>query len=274
MCSNDNKRCFNDNNEHANDNKGCLNDNKAPSNDNNDQGGTRVKILPAMDLINGKCVRLYQGDFNQTQQVGSDPESQLKTFIEDGAEIIHIVDLDGARSGNPDQLELISRLCSLSTVPVQVGGGIRTLETVQAYIEAGADRVVIGTAALEDEDFLTKALGTYQENIVIGIDARNEKVAVRGWETETEVDYLEFAKKMEQLGVLRIVFTDISKDGTMEGPNLEQLQKINEAVECAIVASGGIRNAADLKAVAEIGITEAIVGKAMYEGTVKLRGGA
>lgn len=230
-----------------------------------------MKILPAMDLIDGKCVRLYQGDFNQTTQVGSDPESQLQTFIEDGAEIVHIVDLDGARSGKPDQLELISKLCAKSTVPIQIGGGIRNLETVKAYVEAGAERVVIGTAAVEDEDFLKEALKDYKKNIVIGIDARNEKVAVSGWETETEVDYIEFAKKMEELGVETIVFTDISKDGTMQGPNLEQLKKINDAVGCKIVASGGIRNEADLDAVAQLGIEEAIVGKAMYEGTVKLR---
>ena len=233
-----------------------------------------MKILPAMDLIDGKCVMLYQGDFDQKTNVGSDPESQIKMFINDGAEIIHIVDLDGARSGNPAQIELISKLCGLSTVPVQVGGGIRSLETVKAYIEAGVARVVLGTAALEDEVFLKEALKNYQENIVIGIDARNEKVAVRGWETETEVDYIQFAKKMEQLGAKTIVFTDISKDGMMQGPNLEQLQKINEAVDCTIVASGGIRNQADLDAVSAIGITEAIVGTAMYEGTVKLSGGA
>ncbi|GIN74867.1 1-(5-phosphoribosyl)-5-[(5-phosphoribosylamino) methylideneamino] imidazole-4-carboxamide isomerase [Bacillus sp. J14TS2] len=229
-------------------------------------------ILPAMDLINGKCVRLYQGDFKQTTQVGSAPESQLHTFIEDGAKIVHMVDLDGARSGMPEQLNLISKLATSSSVPIQVGGGVRTLETVKSYIEAGVSRVVIGTAALEDEAFLKAALEEYQDNIVIGIDARDEKVATRGWETETEVDYLEFAQKMELLGVKRIVFTDISKDGTMQGPNLEQLCKIHEAVSCDIVASGGIRNQADLDAIAEIGIQEAIVGKAMYEGTIKLRG--
>ncbi len=233
-----------------------------------------MKILPAIDLINGTCVRLYQGDFNKTTQVANDPVSQLKTFIEDGAEIVHIVDLDGARSGKPEQIELISKLCEISTVPIQVGGGIRTLETVKAYVETGASRVVIGTAAVQDEEFLKEALKHFKDNIVIGIDARNEKVAVQGWESATEVDYIEFAKKMEQLGVQTIVFTDISKDGTMEGPNLEQLQKINEAVSCKIVASGGIRNQADLEAVAQLGIEEAIVGKAMYQGTVKLRGSA
>lgn len=233
-----------------------------------------MKILPAMDLIDGKCVRLYQGDFKQTTQVGSDPITQLKRFIQDGAEIIHIVDLDGARSGKPEQLELIANLCEISTVPVQVGGGVRSLETVRDYIKAGVSRVVLGTAALEDEEFLKEALKNYQANIVIGIDALHEKVAVSGWETATDVHYITFAQKMEQLGVKTIVFTDISKDGTMQGPNLQQLKEIHEAVDCTIVASGGIRNQADLDAIAELGITEAIVGKAMYEGTIKLKGGA
>ncbi|MBM7713070.1 1-(5-phosphoribosyl)-5-[(5-phosphoribosylamino)methylideneamino]imidazole-4-carboxamide isomerase [Siminovitchia sp. FSL H7-0308] len=230
-----------------------------------------MKILPAMDLIDGKCVRLYQGDFNKTTQVGSDPASQLQTFMNDGAEIIHIVDLDGARSGKPEQFELISELCAKSTVPIQVGGGIRNLETVEAYVNSGVDRIVIGTAAIQDREFLQAALEKHRKHIVIGIDARNEKVAVSGWEQETEMDYIEFAKQMEQLGVQTIVFTDISKDGTMQGPNLEQLKKINDAVSCKIVASGGIRNQEDLDAVAALGIEEAIVGKAMYEGTVKLR---
>ncbi|MFS0645332.1 1-(5-phosphoribosyl)-5-[(5-phosphoribosylamino)methylideneamino]imidazole-4-carboxamide isomerase [Siminovitchia sp. 179-K 8D1 HS] len=230
-----------------------------------------MKILPAMDLMDGKCVRLYQGDFNKTTQVGSDPASQLQTFINNGAEIIHIVDLDGARSGRPEQIDLITELCTRSTVPVQVGGGIRNLETVEAYVHAGVDRIVIGTAAIQNRAFLHEALENYQKHIVIGIDARNEKVAVSGWEQETEMDYIEFAKQMEQLGVETIVFTDISKDGTMQGPNLAQLKKINDAVSCKIVASGGIRNQEDLDAVAALGIEEAIVGKAMYEGTVTLR---
>jgi phosphoribosylformimino-5-aminoimidazole carboxamide ribotide isomerase len=230
-----------------------------------------MKILPAMDLIDGKCVRLYQGDFNKTTQVGSDPASQLQTFIDDGAEMIHIVDLDGARSGKPEQMDLISSLCAKSAVPIQIGGGIRNLETVKAYVDSGAARVVIGTAAIQNREFLLEALKKYKQHIAVGIDARNEKVAVSGWEQETEMDYIEFAKQMEELGVETIVFTDISKDGTMQGPNLVQLKKINDAVSCKIVASGGIRHQEDLDAIAALGIEEAIVGKAMYEGTVKLR---
>jgi|SRR5690625_569232 len=228
-------------------------------------------VIPAIDLLNGQCVRLYQGDFNQTEQVADDPFKQLDRFIEDGAEIIHIVDLDGAREQTKRQYELIKDLCERSTVPIQVGGGIRSLETVEQLIEAGATRLVLGTAAIEDLDFLKQAVEKYPEAIVVGIDAKNGKVATHGWETVSAIDYLKFAKKMESLGVQTIVFTDISKDGTMSGPNLAQLTAINEAVTCKIVASGGISQYDDLLAVAEIGIQEAIVGKAIYQNKISLR---
>ncbi|MBM7572274.1 1-(5-phosphoribosyl)-5-[(5-phosphoribosylamino)methylideneamino]imidazole-4-carboxamide isomerase [Aquibacillus albus] len=231
-----------------------------------------MKILPAIDLIDGKCVRLYQGDFDKTTQVGSDPESQLQTFIEDGAEIVHIVDLDGARNGEARQYDLIKKLCAQSTVPIQVGGGIRTLETIKNLVDIGASRLVLGTAALEDEKFLREALNQYADHIVVGIDAKDGKVATRGWETVSEINYIDFAKQMEALGVKTIVFTDISRDGTMTGPNLDALQDLLKAVDCKIVASGGIKDNADLKALEEIGIEEAIVGKAIYEGKVTLKG--
>jgi len=231
-----------------------------------------MKILPAIDLIDGKCVRLYQGDFNKTTQVGSDPVTQLKTFIADGAEIVHIVDLDGARDGSARQYQLISELCKLSTVPIQIGGGIRSMETVEKLIAAGADRLVLGTAAIENQDFLKAALAKYAEHIVVGIDAKNEKVATHGWETVSELDYVTFAKQMEQLGVQTIVFTDISKDGTMMGPNLAALEKLLANVSCKIVASGGISSNQDIEALAAIGIEEAIVGKAIYQGKVTLKG--
>ena len=229
-------------------------------------------VIPAIDLLEGKCVRLYQGDFNQTEQVADDPFNQLDRFIEDGAEIIHIVDLDGARDQSKRQYKLIQQLCERSTVPIQVGGGIRSLETVEQLIEAGASRLVIGTAALDDLDFLIQAVEKYPDAIVVGIDAKNEKVAINGWETVSEIDYIEFAQKIESLGVKTIVFTDISKDGTMSGPNLEQLNTINQAVNCKVVASGGISKYDDLKAVAALGIQEAIVGKAIYQDKITLKG--
>ncbi|WP_163536902.1 1-(5-phosphoribosyl)-5-[(5-phosphoribosylamino)methylideneamino]imidazole-4-carboxamide isomerase [Gracilibacillus sp. YIM 98692] len=231
-----------------------------------------MKILPAIDLIDGKCVRLYQGDFSKTEQVGSDPISQLKTFLADGAEIVHIVDLDGARSGEARQYQLIEQLCEIATVPVQVGGGIRDIETIEKLVNAGADRLVIGTAALEDEEFLREALERFGKHIVVGIDAKNEMVATRGWENVSEMHYITFAEKMEALGVQTIVFTDISRDGTLTGPNLEQLQKLNDAVNCKIVASGGVSSNEDIEALDQIGIKEAIVGKAIYDGKVTLKG--
>ncbi|MDQ0177422.1 1-(5-phosphoribosyl)-5-[(5-phosphoribosylamino)methylideneamino]imidazole-4-carboxamide isomerase [Bacillus chungangensis] len=228
-------------------------------------------IIPAIDLIDGKCVRLYQGDFNKTTEVGSDPRSQIQQFLTDGAKIVHIVDLDGARAGEAKQYGLIQDLAKMSTVPIQVGGGIRNLQTVERYLEAGVTRIVLGTAALEDNTFVTEALTQFRDHIVIGIDAKNGQVATRGWETVTAIDFIEFAKQMEALGAKTIVFTDISRDGTMTGPNLAQLKQISEAVTCTIVASGGIRSMDDLTDLAGIGMKEAIVGKAIYDGSIKLK---
>ncbi|CQR47577.1 1-(5-phosphoribosyl)-5-[(5-phosphoribosylamino)methylideneamino] imidazole-4-carboxamide isomerase [Paraliobacillus sp. PM-2] len=232
-----------------------------------------MKIIPAIDLIDGKCVRLYQGDFSKTEQVANDPIEQLNTFIADGAQIIHIVDLDGARDGEEKrQYELIEKLCDIATVPVQIGGGIRTIKTVEKLIQAGADRLVLGTAAIEDPSFLKAVLAEYPSHIVIGIDAKDGKVATHGWETVSEVNAITFAKEMEQLGVESIVFTDISKDGTMSGPNIDALKQMNDAVTCNIVASGGIKDNNDIDALEKIGIKEVIVGKAIYQGRVTLRG--
>lgn len=231
-----------------------------------------MRIIPAIDLIDGRCVRLYQGDFKQTTEVASDPQSQLQRFIADGAQFIHIVDLDGARAGKAAQFALIADLCSQSSVPIQVGGGIRSLETIERYLDAGVHRVILGTAALEDPSFIRQSLAKFRENIVIGIDARNEKVATRGWETTTEIDYIDFGKQMESLGAQTIVFTDISRDGTLTGPNIAQLDKINKAVSCNIIASGGITSMKDLENISKIGISEAIVGKAIYEGKIIIKG--
>ena len=230
-----------------------------------------MRIIPAIDLINGKCVRLYQGDFRKTTEVASDPLIQIQQFIEDGAELVHIVDLDGARRGTSVQFELIRKLVEISRIPIQVGGGIRDLETIDKYICAGVARLVLGTAAIEKPGFLQEALKKYHQHIVIGIDAKNGKVATSGWENISEVNYLEFAKKMEQLGVETIIYTDISKDGTMSGPNLYHLEKIVNQVGCKIIASGGIRNYEDILSLSGIGITDAIVGKAIYDGKVSLR---
>lgn len=229
-----------------------------------------MKILPAIDLLNGQCVRLYQGDFNQSEQVAKDPIKQLETFIENGAEIVHIVDLDGARDPNKRQYPLIKTLVEHSTVPIEVGGGIRSMKEVEELVTLGADRIVLGTAAIENPDFLKEAVALYKDQIVVGIDAKDKRVATHGWETVSDKDYITFAREMVAIGVETIVFTDISKDGTMTGPSIDQLDALNKAVDATIVASGGISKLTDLEALKAIGIQEAIVGKAIYQGAIDL----
>lgn len=229
-------------------------------------------VIPAIDIIDGKCVRLYQGDFDRSVEVESDPFYQLEKFIEDGAQIIHIVDLDGARHGDRRQFKLIHELAQKSSVPIQVGGGIRSMEIIEKLVEAGVDRIVLGTAAVENEKLLKEALEKYGDKIVVGIDAKKGRVATRGWEKESELQYIEFAKHLEELGVKTLVYTDISRDGTLTGPNLEELSNLLQSVNCRIVASGGIKDNADIKSLEEIGIKEAIVGKAIYDGKINVKG--
>lgn len=229
-------------------------------------------VIPAIDIIDGKCVRLYQGDFDRSVEVESDPFYQLEKFIEDGAQIIHIVDLDGARHGDRRQFKLIHELAQKSSVPIQVGGGIRSMEIIEKLVETGVDRIVLGTAAVENEKLLKEALEKYGDKIVVGIDAKKGRVATRGWEKESELQYIEFAKHLEELGVKTLVYTDISRDGTLTGPNLEELSNLLQSVNCRIVASGGIKDNADIKSLEEIGIKEAIVGKAIYDGKINVKG--
>ncbi|GGH76941.1 phosphoribosylformimino-5-aminoimidazole carboxamide ribotide isomerase [Pullulanibacillus pueri] len=230
-----------------------------------------MKIIPAIDLINGQCVRLYQGKFEQTTQVAPDPLVQLQTFIQDGAERIHIVDLDGARSGQAAQFDLICQLIQSSSVPIQVGGGIRQLTTIENYVEAGVQGVILGTGALEDRQFTEEALKRFGDHVIIGIDAINGKVATKGWKEVSLIDYIEFAQEMETLGAKTIIYTDISKDGTLTGPNIDELKQLQQAVNCKIIASGGVTTKTDLIALEYIGIQEAIVGKAIYQGTLSLK---
>lgn len=230
-----------------------------------------MRILPAIDLLNGQCVRLYQGDFNQSEQVAQDPLKQLATFVEQGADIVHIVDLDGARDPKKRQYPLIKTLVEASSVSIQVGGGIRNITEVDELIDLGVNRVVLGTAAIEDPEFLEEAINKYADKIVVGIDAKGKRVATHGWETVSDLDYIDFARKMEQLGVKTIVYTDISKDGTMTGPSVDQLAALNQAIGCKVVASGGVSKIEDLHELKAIGIEEVIIGKAIYQGAIDLK---
>ncbi|EAD3595216.1 1-(5-phosphoribosyl)-5-[(5-phosphoribosylamino)methylideneamino]imidazole-4-carboxamide isomerase [Listeria monocytogenes] len=229
-----------------------------------------MQIFPAIDLKNGQCVRLFQGDFSKKTVVNEDPIAQAKAFATDGATYLHIVDLDGALEGRPINLEIIQKMKKAAKIPVQVGGGIRSMAQVDYYLESGIDRVIIGSAALTDPDFLRAAVQKYGTKIAAGIDAKNGFVAIRGWLDVSQVSYLDLAKQMEKVGVETIIYTDISRDGTLTGPNLEQMANLKEHVKVSLIASGGVSSRADLEALAKLGLYGAIAGKALYNRQISM----
>ncbi|KOA19954.1 1-(5-phosphoribosyl)-5-[(5-phosphoribosylamino)methylideneamino] imidazole-4-carboxamide isomerase [Clostridium homopropionicum DSM 5847] len=228
-------------------------------------------ILPAIDLKGGKCVRLYKGDFNKTEVVAESALDTALSFKAAGAEFIHMVDLDGALKGKGVNYEIVSEIVKKVNVPVELGGGIRDMETIDFLINIGLSRVILGTAALNNPELVKTAVKKYGDKIAVGIDAKDGFVAVDGWINVSKVNYIDFAKEMEKIGVKTIIFTDISKDGTLQGPNLEQLGEIQNSVSCNIVASGGIKNLDDLKNINNMGIYGAITGKAIYSGNINLK---
>ena len=227
-------------------------------------------ILPAIDIIDGKPVRLYQGDYEKKEIVADDIFETAKSFQDSGAEYIHLVDLDAAKSGSSENHELFIKIAKMLKIPVELGGGIRSFETIKYLIENGVSRVILGTSAIEDEELLKKAVSQYHEKIAVGIDCKDGKVYGRGWLEGSNIDYIEFARKMESLGVKNIIVTDISRDGTLEGPNLEMLKKLKKTVNIDITASGGIRDIQNIKDLKEIGLYGAITGKAIYSNTLSL----
>ncbi|MFD3446209.1 1-(5-phosphoribosyl)-5-[(5-phosphoribosylamino)methylideneamino]imidazole-4-carboxamide isomerase [Microbacteriaceae bacterium 4G12] len=227
-------------------------------------------IFPAIDLKNGRCVRLYQGQFQRETVVNENPLEQALVFEKLGAKFLHVVDLDGALEGKPTNLAVIQEIANTLSIPVQVGGGIRSMETIDLLIKAGVARVIIGTAALSNPSFLKEALQIYGERIIVGIDAKDEYVATRGWLDVSDVHYVTLAKQMEELSVKTIVFTDISRDGTLAGPNFMQLQALQEAVSLEIIASGGVSSLADVERLHQMNVYGVITGKALYEGKLAL----
>jgi phosphoribosylformimino-5-aminoimidazole carboxamide ribotide isomerase len=228
-------------------------------------------ILPAIDIKDGECVRLTKGDFSTTEKVAEDPLATALSFKEAGAEWIHMVDLDGAKEGSLKNSEIFISVAKNSGLKVQLGGGIRTMESIEYYLNHGIERVIIGSAAISKPEMVKIAVEKYGDRIMVGIDARNGVVMGDGWLTDSNVEYLTLAKDMEAIGVKHIIFTDISKDGTLSGPNLEQLRRINEAVICNIIASGGIHTLKDIQYLKEMGLYGAICGKSIYKGTLSLK---
>lgn len=227
-------------------------------------------ILPAIDIRGGQCVRLYKGDFSTAHKVADDPMETAHRFHKAGAKWLHMVDLDGAKEGSPKNRDLFLQIAEKSGMKVELGGGIRDMETVEFYLTHGISRVILGSAAIRDPDFVKKAAKKWGKHIAVGIDARNEMVAAQGWVQTSDVHYIDLARQMEQAGVQCIIFTDISRDGTLSGPNLEQLSALNEAVSCDIIASGGIRDVDDIRQLKAMNLYGTICGKSLYEGTLDL----
>lgn len=228
-------------------------------------------ILPAIDILGGKCVRLTKGEYGTAEKVAQDPIETAISFENDGAEFIHMVDLDGARSGSRVNSAIYEEVAKKVHIPIEVGGGIRDMETIEYYISKGISRVIIGSAALTNPDLVKHAVERYGDRIAVGIDALNGQVKTSGWLENSDVSYTELAKKMEQIGVKYIIFTDISKDGTLSGPNYSQLKTLCETVDVNIIASGGIRDAENIRKLSEMRLWGAICGKSIYSGSLSLR---
>lgn len=228
-------------------------------------------ILPAIDIKDGECVRLIKGDYATAHKVAEDAVKTAQAFHTAGAKWIHMVDLDGAKDAEPVNSDVLFRVMKNSGLKVELGGGIRTLKTVENYLENGISRVILGSAALSRPTFVSEAVNKYGERIAVGIDALNGNVAVEGWTKTSSVNYIEFAKKMEQTGVKYIIFTDISRDGTLTGPNLDMLDQLNRTVACNIIASGGVSNLKDIANLLDLNLYGAICGKAVYTGDLDLK---
>lgn len=229
-----------------------------------------MKLLPAIDLKDGKVVRLYKGEFETVHQVADDPLKTACVFRDAGAQYIHMVDLDGAKDGVRKNAEIVRAVARESGLRVELGGGIRSMKDLEEVFSLGVYRAVIGSAAVSDPEFVREAVNTYGERIAVGIDTKDGKVKTAGWLEDSGLDYLEFAKSMEEIGVKVIIFTDIDTDGTLQGPAFSRLKALQERVSCDIVASGGVSDNKDLRLLAEMGLYGAIIGKAYYAGTVDL----
>ncbi|NDO19185.1 1-(5-phosphoribosyl)-5-[(5-phosphoribosylamino)methylideneamino]imidazole-4-carboxamide isomerase [Lachnospiraceae bacterium MD329] len=229
-----------------------------------------MRIYPAIDIKDGQCVRLFKGQFSDVTVYGDSPAEMAKKWESLGGEYIHVVDLDGALKGHGVNAEKIKEICNSVNVPVQTGGGIRTMEDIEAKLECGIDRVIIGTKAVADSDFVKRAVDKYGQKIVIGIDAKDGMVAIEGWEKTSDFTAVEFAKKMVSIGVQTIVYTDIATDGTLAGPNVDAMAEMTKAVDADIIASGGIGSLEHIKSLVPTGVEGVIVGKALYTGKVNL----
>jgi phosphoribosylformimino-5-aminoimidazole carboxamide ribotide isomerase len=232
-----------------------------------------VIVIPAIDLKEGKCVRLEQGLMERDTVFNDNPGAQARAWQEQGAELLHIVDLDGAFAGQPKNRAAIEAIVCSVSIPTQLGGGIRDLTTIEAYLTLGIGRVIIGTAAQRNPELVREACEKFPGRIIVGIDAKNGMVAVQGWAEVTGITAVELARKFEGFGVAAIIYTDISRDGMLKGPNIEATRQLAEAITIPVIASGGLSTLKDienLKAIESSGVTGVITGKAIYSGAINL----
>ena len=230
-----------------------------------------MRILPAIDLKDQMCVRLVKGDYATAHKVAEDAVETAKKFLDAGAELIHMVDLDGAKDGTHPNYPVVRRVIEETGASVELGGGIRTMEDIARVLELGVKRVIIGSAAVKNPPLVKEACEKYGDKIAVGIDSLSGTVRTEGWLNDSGMDYIEFANLMESYGVKTIIFTDIDKDGMLSGPNFEQLQALRDAVSCGIVASGGVSTLEDIARLRDMKIDEAIAGKAVYTGQLDVR---
>ena len=228
-------------------------------------------IFPAIDLFEGKAVRLLKGDYARMTVYNEDPLSVARDFAAQGATCLHLVDLEGAKSGTTPNIDTIRRLAAESNLFTEVGGGIRTMNTVRAYLDAGVDRVILGTAAVKDEAFLREAVAAYGERIAVGVDIRDGKVAIHGWTETSGIDAMDFMARLEEIGVGTVICTDISRDGAMAGTNHDLYRQLSERFSLQIIASGGVSSIEDVRELAARNLYGAIIGKAYYTGALSLR---
>ena len=230
-----------------------------------------MKIFPAIDLFEGKAVRLYKGDYNEMTVYSDKPWEIALDFKNSGAEYIHIVDLEGAKDGTTPNIETIKKIIDVSGLKAEVGGGVRNMETVEKYIQAGVMRVILGTAAVKDRDFLISAVKKYGEKVAVGADILNGNVAIKGWTETSDITMDDFFKELVNIGVKTVICTDITKDGTMQGTNRQMYKELSKKYKIDIVASGGVNSIDDIKALKEMNLYGAIIGKAYYLGAINIK---
>ncbi len=229
-------------------------------------------VIPAIDLINGQCVRLFQGKREAVTTYSNDPGAMAKQWESFGAKLIHIVDLDGAFTGNQANFNTIRNIRQSVSIPLQVGGGVRNVESITKLFSLGIDRVIIGTAAIKDPEFVKSSCSKYPGRVLIGIDAKDGMVAIKGWKEVTSLDARECAERLEVAGAAGIVYTDIVRDGTLSGPNLEAIRKMVESINAPVIAAGGVSSIGDIQRLMEIkNLWGVITGKAIYSGTLDLK---